>query len=63
MKKPDWCPNKNCLFKIQLQDMICIGELPSPIFHDGTANTHRICCDTRESANDVFDLQINKCDA
>lgn len=63
MKKPDWCPYKNCRFLKQSQDKICLGELPMPINHDGIENTHRFCLDTRETGHGIFDLQINKGDA
>ena len=59
MKRPGWCPHKNCQFKIQSQGMACVGALRIPQLHDKTLNTHRLCLDTRETGHGIFDLQIN----
>lgn len=59
MKKPKWCTHKDCKFKVQSQDMMCVGELPKLISHNGGFNTHRICLDTRETGHGIFDLMVN----
>ena len=62
MKRPGWCPHKDCIFQKQSQGKMCLGELPAPISHDGIDNTHRYCMDTRETGHGIFDLQINRND-
>lgn len=62
MKRPDWCPHMDCLFKINSQEAMCVGKLPELEPHDGGFNTHRLCLDTRETGHGIFDLQVNKGD-
>ena len=62
MKRPEWCPNKDCEFSKQSQDMICRGKLPESIPHGDGFNTDRICLDTRETGHGIFDLQVNEGD-
>ena len=62
MKRPDWCPHKDCIFKKQSQNKICRGELSEPVPHDDDFNTDRFCLDTRETGHGIFDLQVNKGD-
>ena len=62
MKRPEWCPHKDCQFIKQSQDKMCLGELLEPVPHDNGFNTHRFCMDTRETGHGIFDLQINKGD-
>jgi len=62
-KRPDWCPYKTCIFKMNSQDLICTGELPEPEAHDNDENTHRFCLDEREFGKGIHDLQINRTDA
>ena len=63
MKRPEWCPHKNCGFRVNSQDKVCIGKLLEPEPHDDDFNTHRFCLDTRETGHGIFDLQINQSDA
>ena len=49
MKRPDWCPHKECIFQVQSQNSMCRGKLSKPEPHDNDFNTHRLCIDTRES--------------
>ena len=42
-ERPSWCPHPDCIFRARSQDAICIGALPAPSDHAGTANTHRLC--------------------
>lgn len=62
MTKPEWCPHKECLFKLSSQDKMCLGKLPKPEPHDDDFNTHRLCIDTRETGHGIFDLQVNRGD-
>lgn len=57
--RPCWCPHPDCIYKVQSQEKMCIGELPVPELHDETPNTHRLCLDTRETGHGIFDLQMN----
>jgi hypothetical protein len=59
---PDWCPHKDCKFIRQMQNAMCVGELPKPEPHGNDFNTHRLCLDTRETGHGIFDLQINHTD-
>lgn len=62
-ERPRWCPHKDaCNFKKQAVDLLCCGELPEPIEHDGDFNTHRFCINNTEDNHGIFDLQINKSD-
>lgn len=63
MNRPKWCPHPDCKFKIQSQSKMCVGELPELVEHDGDYNTHRLCIDTRETGDGIFDLQINHSDS
>lgn len=64
-QRPGWCPHPNCAYRMSTQDALCVGELPAPLDHDGTLNTHRLCI--VQSAPDdpewLFKLEINKGDA
>lgn len=63
MERPDWCPHKDCIFKSNRQNLMCVGKLPEPIKHNGTNNTHRLCFDERETGHGIHDLQMNWTDA
>ena len=63
MEKPDWCPHPECILKVQSQDMMCLGKLLEPSPHNNDFNTHRLCLDTRETDDCVFDLRLNWSDA
>lgn len=60
-KRPDWCPHPDCIWKVEAQDKMCVGKLPTPADHGEhkAANTHRLCLDTRETGDGIFDLQLN----
>ena len=60
MKKPKWCPHKDCKFKAQSQSKMCVGILPELSPHGLLGfNSHRICLDTREGGHGIFDLMVN----
>ena len=59
MKKPNWCPHKDCKFKAQSQEKMCVGELPKLEPHGMGFNTHRICLNTMGTGHGIFDLQVN----
>ncbi|MBW8034869.1 MAG: hypothetical protein FVQ79_04285 [Planctomycetes bacterium] len=62
-ERPKWCPHAEaCNFQKQAVSLLCCGELPEPIEHDGDFNTHRFCINNTEDNFGVFDLQINKSD-
>ena len=42
-ERPSWCLYKDCIFLRRAEDVLCGGELPEPILHDNTPNTHRFC--------------------
>ena len=62
IKRPDWCPYRNCKILRTLQDKMCAGELPKSIKHDDDFNTHRFCLFGVLKENEIFDLQVNKSD-
>lgn len=60
MKRPKWCPHKDCKFLAQSQEKICVGELLKLEPHGLLGfNSHRFCLDTRETGHGVFDLMVN----
>ena len=58
-KRPKWCPHVDCIWKVQSQDLMCVGKLPKPETHGSDFNDHRLCIDTRETGHGIFDLQVN----
>ncbi len=62
--RPDWCPHQDCIFKRSGAGAMCGGELPIPADHGEVkaVNTHRICMDTRDTGDGIFDLQVNGTD-
>lgn len=56
--RPDWCPYPECRFLRHAEGVICVGELPFPIEHDGVANTHRLCFFS--DAQPPLSVQINR---
>jgi hypothetical protein len=61
-ERPAWCPHSTCAFRRRAQDAVCGGELPEPILHDGTPNTHRLCLNGADRDGGVLDLQVNRAD-
>ena len=58
-ERPAWCPHADCRFRRQTQGLVCGGELPEPVPHDGVDNTHRLCLDGAADDGGVLDLQVN----
>jgi len=63
MKRPEWCPHKDCICLKQSQDLMCVGKLPNLVQHADDFNTHRLCINTEETGHGIFDLQINHTDS
>jgi len=64
MKRPEWCPHTDCIFRAQTQDVCCVGLLPQPDPHDGDFNTHRLCLHgAKDDGEWTFDLKVNRSDA
>jgi hypothetical protein len=61
--RPQWCPHSECVYKASSQDLMCVGRLPEPVLHGETPNTHRVCINTIETGQGIFDLQLNWTDS
>lgn len=62
-ERPSWCPHASCKFILSTQAVACIGSLPQPADHDGTANTHRFCIKGAPDDGEwLFDLKVNRGD-
>jgi hypothetical protein len=57
-EQPSWCPHSNCLHRRRVEDAVCGGELPAPTYHNGVANTHRLCMRNTDSG-EVIDWMTN----
>lgn len=63
MKKPEWCPHKDCKSIIYSQNLLCTGILHKLIQHDNDFNTHCFCLNEVETGHGIHDLLLNKTDA
>ena len=61
-ERPTWCPHTDCLFRRRVTDDLCGGQLPEPVPHDETPNTHRVCFNGVAENGGVLDLQVNGSD-